>query len=96
MIIEVTQRDIDRGAVADCKRCPIARAVARKTHRKVSVSPSFVHIVRNQGDQVIFRTYSLPKEARDFIDAFDWGLKVKYPVRPFTFELKLRKKEVVS
>ena len=73
--IKVTQRDIDRGIVEDCRSCPIALAT-----RRTRIMPL--------GDLFVGSTtldfngrWMYDSKAARFIDRFDAGLSV----RPFTF-----------
>lgn len=75
MLIEVTQRDIDKGVRADFSFCPIARAIKRKTHKVVTVTRFLCTIG--------VKEYCLPIKVEKFIGYFDSG----YEVRPFSFEI---------
>jgi hypothetical protein len=78
MKIEVTAEDIEAGEAADCYRCPIALAGTRAglcAPRVLANSVWFGGIKR--------RVAYLPKEATEFVEAFDRG---ESPT-PFSFEL---------
>lgn len=77
--ITVTKRNITSGVCADDRRCPIARAINRKTVAKASVRFGTVRF-SNTGPN-----YKLPKKAEHFHDEFDLGI----PVAPFNFMLSL-------
>ena len=73
--IEVTQRDIDRGIVEDCRSCPIALAT-----RRTRIMP--VHKVSvGAGSLDVEAKWRYPEKVATFIDAFDGGESVK----PFSF-----------
>lgn len=75
-VIRVTQKDIDKGCVADGGNCPVARALKRVFHTyKVGVYGSEIGI-RN-------RVFRVPTVARKFINAFDSGTVV----HPFSFKM---------
>ena len=83
MKIEITQHDIDYGVRGEYSLCPIARAVKRKINGEVIVSGDHISIFTTD----IIRKYSyykLPQKAKDFMQRFDDGKKVK----PFTFEAR--------
>lgn len=76
-IINVTQQDIDKGIKRTCLTCPVAIAMARATGKSITVSrESFWYGMRR---------IRLPKEAIDFIWAFDDDRKVE----PFSFEVTI-------
>lgn len=80
MIIKVEQEDIDKGVKRDVEACAIARALRRKTHKKVSVGTFLARVYQNRK----VTRYHLPDEAVSFISRFDAG----QPVQPITFEMK--------
>ena len=83
MKIEITQHDIDNGVKGEYQLCPIARAVKRKINGEVIVLEDDISIFTTD----IIRRYSyykLPQKAKDFMQRFDDGKKVK----PFTFEAR--------
>lgn len=79
MKIKVTQDDIARGLSYTEDQCPLARAIKRVTHRRVSVHPWRFIVYHNDTDWTI---YHLPPRAEKFVNDFNWGMKVK----PFSFE----------
>lgn len=83
MKIEITQHDIDYGVQGECQLCPIARAVKRKINGEVRVFGDDISIFTTD---IIrrYRYYKLPQKAKDFMQRFDDGKKV----RPFTFEAR--------
>ena len=86
MKIKVTQHDIDYGVRGEYQLCPIARAVKHKINGEVMVygddmSIFTTDIIRR------YRYYKLPQKAKDFMQRFDDGKKVK----PFTFEARKTK-----
>jgi len=86
--VRVTQKDIDYGVPRDPSSCPIARALKRQTHRRVSVAASSISIIRNGVESSV---YTPPDEAAAFIRRFD-SISVRFFVRPFTFLLRRPKK----
>lgn len=81
--ISVTQSDIKRGIPEKGSVCPIALSIKRKLKLKdFYVLPS---AVINGEDNV--RIADLPKEARDFIYAFDRNKEVS----PFSFDIYIKK-----
>lgn len=68
--VDVTEDDIRHGERDECRRCPIALAIARVTGKAVLVD----------GDDFCFASvlvdYTLPAAARDFIHLFDTGFNV--------------------
>ena len=86
MKIGVTKHDIDNGIQNKCQLCPIALAVKRKINGEVivfgnGISIFITDIIRS------YRYYKLPLKAKNFIQRFDDGKKVK----PFTFEARKTK-----
>jgi len=87
MKISITQKDINRAkkllqsgkSFTYANNCPIALAVKRKTHKRVSVFPAKIQVWRDWEEATY---YFLPEKAQKFITAFD----CRYPVKPFTFE----------
>lgn len=78
MKIEVTQEDINKGEVTECRRCPIALAVIRATGNKyVLVDSDYTHVGT--------KFCPTPVTAKRFIRNFDYG----NDVQPFTFELPI-------
>ena len=92
MIIQVTQKDIDKGLRSSCYECPIAHAFKRKVKNRVRYgfavnSESIEHLTKD-----MWYSYALPKEAKRFIQRFDRD----QPVKPFTFEAQKTKSEKPS
>lgn len=73
--ISVNEDELSQGLPGDCLACPIALALINQGYNKVWVDDNFVAF----NDEV----YSLPKNARYFIQDFD-NLE---DVRPLNFEL---------
>lgn len=86
--ITVTQDDIDHGKKADCRCCPIARAVRRawKPECKfvaVTGIKLFVYFKPTSTNWNPHEVYTLPLEAELFVADFDNGKGVE----PFEFEV---------
>ena len=79
MIVKVQQKHIDEGVPGEPGLCPIACALEEMGHQVRVCSEE----VKFQIDRNIEHTIGLPKEARDFIDAFD----AERICMPFVFEL---------
>lgn len=79
--IKVTKQNIDDGVPGMPRSCPIARAVREQVNDAclVSVGVSHITVVDNDDNYVRF---SLPKQARDFVNAFDRD----FDVQPFEFD----------
>ena len=77
MVVRVLKRHIDKGAVDNCNRCPIALAIRERSGKSVSVRAYDVSV----GDD----EYVLPETASNFIFAFDSGKAV----RPFKFTINV-------
>jgi hypothetical protein len=85
MIIQVTQKDIDKGLKSSCYECPIALAFKRKVKNQILFGyavnyESIDHFTKDNKWYI----YALPKKAQTFIKRFDGGK----PVEPFTFEIE--------
>jgi lysophospholipid acyltransferase (LPLAT)-like uncharacterized protein len=84
MIIQVTQKDIDKGLKSTCYYCPVALAFKRKIKSEipcgVAVNAKNIHHFHGKS----WDRYNLPKEAKKFIQRFDNDK----PVKPFSFEIK--------
>jgi hypothetical protein len=95
MKIEVTQKDIKNGT--DRKEsfyfCPIALAVKRKMNTICDANTDCSVIVYGDCIEILvdysYRIYKLTAKAKEFIQRFDEGKKVK----PFTFEARKIKNE---
>ena len=92
MKIKVTQHDIDYGVRGEYSLCPIARAVKHKINGEVMVygddmSIFTTDIIRRYRYYKLPQNYKLPQKAKDFMQRFDDGKKVK----PFTFEARKTK-----
>lgn len=81
MEISVTKEDIKKGNQGHCRDCPIALAASRAFGVDVLVRSRYVAVDAVPGGRNAI--YSLPENARNFINNFDNGR----PVRPFRFEL---------
>jgi len=89
MEINVTQGDIDAGDRCNGYHCPIALAVRRRLAMDmIQVSPSILEVYIDN----TWKSYSLPKEATEFIQNFDKGKEV----HPFTFIAEERNKILSS
>ncbi len=77
MFIEVTQEDIMEGQPCNCRLCPVARAISRRTNLEVIVRSDFV--------RVDDKTYDLHLEASAFVRQFDRGFRVQ----PFSFYMPI-------
>jgi len=90
LTISVTKRDIAEGVRMDCKRCPVARAIARrlvksatvKVGGEISVGGLDVHFWDGKSSYT-----ALPGSAISFVRRFDRGLL--WNVKPFTFKLEI-------
>ncbi len=78
--IQVTEHDIRRGIPQSHNRCPVARALHRRTGRPWTTDGRDCWPFNEIGPY-----FRLPEEAELFIACFD----SKYPVRPFSFEIDL-------
>lgn len=78
--VRVTKADIKLGIRNSCRKCPVARAVRRRTRRPWIIQDGYNV---EYGDWKL----PLPKTATNFIGQFDasGGAKLK----PFTFKIKL-------
>mgnify|MGYP001615771476 CR=1 FL=1 len=76
--VSVTKRDIAEGVPLDTQMCPVAIAIRRTTG-------VFVVDVTDYQFQFDSGNVDLPKRVARFVDAFDFGDKV----RPFTFTLRV-------
>lgn len=82
MNIHVTAQHIMNGQRADCRRCPVALALKDATGQRYAVSTRTYRSIND-----LAKNEDLPAKARDWIEAFDSGHKVK----PFTFNIPKRK-----
>lgn len=82
MKVEITKSLIKRGERASCVDCPVALAINKtfKLHH-ASVDNGCAMAVDKNNKTIYFK---LPKKAKNFIERFDDGKRVK----PFTFELR--------
>jgi hypothetical protein len=101
VIINVTQRDIDRGIKSDCAKCPVALAAARVLGKYATPHAEGLETVTVDGCDIgvslatrppppwssfpAWAWYKLPQEASLFISGFDFGK----PVKPFRFTAHL-------
>ena len=79
MIVKVQQKHIDMGVPGESALCPITCALEDMGHQVRVCSERVMFTV----DRCTELGADLPKEARDFIDAFD----ARRVCMPFTFEL---------
>lgn len=94
MKIKVTQKHIDKAREIYQKQdarmisthCPIALAVKERIHRWVSVSLIRLQYLSSSGN---LQSFSLPENARKFVDQFDTHLAHNYKAcpKPFTFSI---------
>ncbi len=68
--VPVEQRDIDRGSPCSGECCPLARAISRALHRRISVGCSHYTPV-NDFCQAVHESIRLPDEAIKFRKDFD-------------------------
>ena len=80
--VEVTQADIDRGEENDCRRCPVALAIARAVGPMVAPSVEVHHFAA----YVAGRDVALPDRVADWITNFDCNGPES--VKPFSFTLE--------
>ena len=78
MIVQVTQRHIQRGQPSNPERCPVALALREMGYSRVSAGDT---IYLSKGDQT-FRYYT-PKIVEEWMDTFDQNMLVE----PFAFIL---------
>ena len=79
MRFNVTQRDISRGQVADCYRCPVALSMRRTLGYQVHVvCPEECEFP--SGETAVF-----PEEVSDAIECYDNDGEMA----PFTFDLEI-------
>jgi hypothetical protein len=81
--INVTKSDIGLGIVDDCERCPIARAIYRALGAGYIVSVENTVVAIRDYLREDYTVYPLPKQAIDFIQAFD----TEQSVDEFSFEV---------
>jgi hypothetical protein len=85
LTVNVTQEDIDAGVAKDCRRCPVAKALARAlnsvvAHASDNILASLTLIGgRFYCDQIV----PAPPVVADFVRRFDAG----QPISPFTFPI---------
>jgi hypothetical protein len=82
--VEVTQEDISKGVVGNCRRCPLARAIGRLIGQKISVAVSLCYVSFWKGTRRLGPSY-LSREAYRFRSEFDCGEKVL----PFSFPISI-------
>ena len=73
--VRVTQDDINKGKPGNEYFCPIALALRKQGHERVSVVDGYATLGRNKD------MYILPHKAREFVNDFDDCFIVK----PFSF-----------
>lgn len=83
MIITVTKENIEQGVAKNCRKCPIALAVAALIRPDVTLQIDEICCILNMGAH--HDTFSLPCSARKFINHFD----KQQEVAPFKFELDI-------
>lgn len=77
--INVTQRDIDRGKILDCRNCPIAKAMKRVIKQPIIVGDLSYRI--NNSTPIYFNNPGVTL----FVRMFDMRREVK----PFKFKLDI-------
>lgn len=80
MKISITQSDIDQGKRHEARFCPIAMAASRAFHRDIWIGWIRGYSHPHVSPEVVF---SLPADARVFVQEFDDGKEVQ----PFEFEV---------
>jgi len=81
--VDVTSEDILCGCRANCINCPIARAIDRVIPQNYHASVLYGHANIYLTETCLYKySYTLPREARSFIEDFDSGNKVS----PFSFK----------
>ena len=73
--VHVTQDDIKRGKSENPHLCPIACALRKQGHERITVENWGIQVGRSKD------YYDIPAKATAFIEAFDFGV----PVKPFSF-----------
>ncbi len=86
MQIRVTRKHIKRGKPNESVNCPVALAVAEKSHKRALVDQ--IDIVYRAGPNKWY-IGKTPDIAAAFIEDFDIGKQVK----PFTFECDFRRED---
>jgi hypothetical protein len=87
--ISVEQRDIDAGVIADCAKCPIARAASRAFGFGVvarvqdGVNVGFIAVL--DANYSVVRIRDLPPVATQWMRDFDAGR----PVQPIVFDVEV-------
>lgn len=89
--IRVEQKHIDKGESGNCKKCPVALAIAEQTEYKgARVLGKYFRPLKNRNDETLKVVY-LPKEVANWITDFDFKctfLSAKSKLEPFTFEFE--------
>src|SRR5438309_4940364 len=83
-LVDVTQKEIDEGAIADSRKCMIAEAVKHCVPNAKSVSVDLATIRFTDGKSGNRYTYMTPYGAQQALVQFDQGLKPE----PFSFKLR--------
>lgn len=85
IVVNVTAKDIREGERADCRHCPIARALSRRLGGcPVRVLTHSFMYLRSRAGWAHGKS-TLPERAQDFIYSFDMNQEV----RPFRFTLNV-------
>jgi hypothetical protein len=92
MKVKVTKKDIQFGVPGNDEFCPVALAMKRASHRKVSVDANSSGILVDGK----WAFYDMPDAANKFICEFDTMGRIVHSVRredfkPFTFNLGPRR-----
>ena len=90
MTIHVTQEHIDKGALSNSCKCPVALALQEVLQKQVFVCQTVAATYRIEASDLSsigqYDDYGLPQSVADFVRRFDAGQDVE----PFTFELGAR------
>jgi len=76
----ITQKDIREGLGGECRKCPVALAIARRVNQPVFVSPT-------PGINIGHYVWDMPIKILEFVTRFDWGMLVQ----PMSFTLDIPK-----
>lgn len=82
-LIRITRKLVKEGISNNAFECPIAKGIREFKPKAVVVSSWRRGLVWREG--INFQDRTLPKNAKEFIKAFDKGMKVK----PFNFYIDL-------
>ena len=94
LLIEVTDEDIQEGVPISSQKCPIARAIYRKTGKTPSIGLSNIRLdCKNVYTSYMDCSYNIPttKSIIQFIRHYD----TCHSVKPFSFKIDLKKERIV-